>query len=394
MTAVLVLVGYVLLFAVAALVGALLLEVVAGFRALRPRERPVTAPPRYVVLMPAHDEQGTIHSTVEAVRRQLAPGARLLVVADNCTDATAAEARAAGAELVERHDPTRRGKGYALAFGIDQLRSAPPDVVLILDADCVPAPGSLDLLAAEAMAQGVPVQAMYLMAAPAGSSLRVRMAAFAWGLKNQLRPLGLHRLGLPCQLMGSGMAFPWACIATAEVASGHLTEDLQLGVRLACSGRAPCFCPDAQVESWFPLDGAALQSQRRRWEHGHLSMMASGAPPLLMHALRHRSAASLAMAVDLCIPPLALLALLVLAALATGAWLSAFAAAGPLPAALAAATALAFTAAVLLGWWSAGRRWVRFAELVTAPLYVLRKLPLYAGFVLRRQQEWVRTSRR
>jgi cellulose synthase/poly-beta-1,6-N-acetylglucosamine synthase-like glycosyltransferase len=378
---------------VAVLVLVLLVEVVAGWKA-RPQAGGAGArPPSYVVLVPAHNEAGAMGATLAAVLEQLPAAGRVLVVADNCSDATAAEARAAGAEVVERRNPFLRGKGYALAFGLDHLRTAPPEVVEVLDADCIPRPGALDLLAASAAGLGRPVQALYLMAARPGSPLSVRMAAFAWALKNQLRPQGLHRLGLPCQLMGSGMAFPWSCIAAADLASGHLTEDLQLGLRLAEAGHAPCFCPHARVESWFPDGPAALQSQRRRWEHGHLSMILAAAPALLARGLRTGSAGALALGADLCVPPLALLALLVLVSCASGAGVAAAGGAGRVAAMVAAGSALAFAAAVLLAWWRVGRQWVRFAELVSAPVYVLRKLPVYAGFVLRRQHEWVRTSR-
>ena len=71
------------------------------------------------VLVPAHDEEEGIAATLAAVLAQLGPHDRLLVVADNCSDATAAVARAAGAEVVERSSDLR-GKGYALAHGIDR----------------------------------------------------------------------------------------------------------------------------------------------------------------------------------------------------------------------------------------------------------------------------------
>ncbi len=379
---------------VAVLVLVLLVQVLAGWRG-RPRA-PATSDqrlPSYTVLMPAHDEAGTIGPVIAAVRQQLPASARLLVVADNCSDTTAAEARAAGAEVIERHDPSLRGKGHALAFGMAHLRGRPPEVVVVLDADCIPAAGALDRIATTAGAVERPVQALYLMTAPPGSPLRVRMAAFAWALRNQVRPLGMHRLGLPCQLMGSGMAFPWSCVADVDFASGHLTEDLQLGIKLAAAGRAPRFCPDARVESWFPQESAALDSQRRRWEHGHLSMILSGLPLLLPRRGRQGGGAALALLADLCVPPLALLALLVASACIVGAGMAAVPGWGWVAATVAALTALAFATAVLLAWWSVGRRWVRWSELVSAPSYVLNKLPVYAAFVLRRQKEWVRTSR-
>jgi cellulose synthase/poly-beta-1,6-N-acetylglucosamine synthase-like glycosyltransferase len=315
------------------------------------------------------------------------------VVADNCSDGTAAEARSAGAEVVERSDLLLRGKGHALAFGVRHWRTDPPEVVVILDADCIPAPGALDLLAVTATGAAGPVQALYLMSARPGSSLRVRMAAFAWAVRNQVRPLGMHRLGLPCQLMGSGMAFRWSCLEAVDLASGHLAEDLQLGIRLAAAGQAPRFCPDARVESWFPQQPAALESQRTRWEHGHLSMILGAVPSLLWRGARTGSVGAVALALDLCVPPLALLAMLLVVACGLAAWLSTRAAGGWLAAAVATACVVCFATAVFLGWRSAGRQWVSFAELLFAPVYVLKKLPLYARFLLRRQKEWVRTAR-
>lgn len=111
---------------------------------------------------------------------QLGPSDALLLVAHNCSDDTAVVARAAGARAVERTSATARGKGHALAFGLQQVADTPPDVVLVLDADCTLRPGSLPLLVHHALVHQRPVQALYLMRAPAGSGFKTRMAAFAW----------------------------------------------------------------------------------------------------------------------------------------------------------------------------------------------------------------------
>jgi hypothetical protein len=333
--------------------------------------------------------RGRSRHRVAAVLKQLAPGARLLVVADNCSDATAAEARAAGAEVIERQDPAR-GKGHALAFGVAHLAADPPQVVLVIDADCTPAPGALNLLAATVVDSRRPVQALNLMLAPPGSSLRVRMAAFAWAMHNQVRPFGMHRLGLPCQLMGTGMAFPWTCVAGAEFASGHLAEDQQLGLKLAAAGHAPRLCPGPWWRAGFRWQTAALEGQRKRWEHGHLSLVA-GVPPLLWRALRTRNAAALALAVDLCIPPLALLALLLLVSCGF-AWMAGEGAWRWPRRRYGGARVAGFRRAVLLAWSSVGRRWVRLSELASLPLRA-QEVARVCGLPVRRQKEWVRTTR-
>ena len=100
-----------------------------------------------------------------------------------------------------------------------------------------------------------PVQALNIMTAPLGSSVSYQISAFAWRMKNWVRPLGLKALGLPCQLMGTGMAFPWDVICTADLASGHIVEDLKLGLELTAGGWPPLFCPSAVVSSAFPAIG-------------------------------------------------------------------------------------------------------------------------------------------
>jgi len=84
-------------------------------------------------------------------------------------------------------------------------------------------------------------------------------------IKNHVRPLGCHRLGLPCALMGSGMAFPWSIIGDMTLSSGHLVEDILLGIELTRKRAAPLFCPEAMVTSDFPATAKGISSQRTRW---------------------------------------------------------------------------------------------------------------------------------
>ena len=213
---------------------------------------------------------------------------RIVVVADNCSDRTAAAAQAAGATVVERHDPARRGKGFALDHGVRFLEQNPPDVVVIVDADCLVDEGALLRLVNEAAATGRPVQAAYLMAPPIEAGFRERASAFAFQYKNLVRPLGLWRLGLPCLLTGAGMAFPWALLRGAALAHGNIVEDMQLGLDLAAAGCPPRFCPEARVRSEFPSSRKAAAGQRTRWEHGHLQTLLRQAPRLAAAALLRR----------------------------------------------------------------------------------------------------------
>ena len=148
------------------------------------------------------------------------------------------------------------------------------------------------------------------MTAPLGSAINHQVAEFAWCLKNQVRPLGLMALGLPCQLMGTGMAFPWDILRSAELANGFIAEDLKLGLDLAAAGHPPVFCPEAIVKSTFPTSAEGSASQRQRWEHGHVGLILTKAPRLLYVALREKNLNALALALDLLVPPLSLFGIL------------------------------------------------------------------------------------
>ncbi len=353
----------------------------------------VTKSDRITVLMPAHNEEGGIAASLQSALSQMRPHDQLLVVADNCSDNTAALARAAGADVIERSDPNLRGKGYALDFGVQHLRQNPPSVVLILDADCLLEAGALALLRNHCLRLRRPVQACYLMSFPGGANdFGSRLAQFAFVVKNRVRPLGMAHLGMPCQLLGTGMAFPWEAISRVPLASGHIVEDMKLGVDLTAMGYPATFLQQALVTSAFPLSAEGGASQRKRWEHGHLQVLLTEVPRLLATALSKRHLPSLALALDLAVPPLALLTMIqvLAAALMFGYWLLSGA---TFPMLIAIAGLAALLLAVTLAWRHFGRDSISLATLAKAPLYALRKLPVYFGFISARQTAWVRSRR-
>ncbi|WP_288393305.1 glycosyltransferase family 2 protein [uncultured Herbaspirillum sp.] len=350
------------------------------------------ARPRIAVLVPAHNEAGGIGEVVAGIVAQLGQADRVLVVADNCADETAPIARAAGAEVTERSHAELRGKGYALDHGIKHLAADAPEVVIIVDADCYLAEQALEKLARACVQSGRPVQALYLMHAPEGGGPMRKIAEFAWLVKNLVRPLGFHKLGQPCQLMGTGMAFTWSQISQADLATGHIVEDMKLGVDLAEAGQPPLFCPEAMVYSYFPSSDSGVSTQRTRWEHGHLSVIQTYVPRLLGGALKRGNGALAALALDLSVPPLALLVMLVVAAwcgnlliwLVLGlSW----------PLLVSSLLLLAIGTSVLLAWGGYGRKVISLAELFGAFGYMARKLPLYFKFLFNRQVAWVRSKR-
>lgn len=353
----------------------------------------VCARPSVAVLVPAHNEAAGILPTLQDIKAQLGPTDRLVVVADNCADDTAAGAMVAGAEVAVRNDLSRIGKGYALDHGIQHIGDDPRDVVIVIDADCRLADGTIDRLATMCAATGRPTQALDLMLSPQQASISRQVAAFAWRVKNWVRPLGLSALGLPCQLMGTGMAFPWSVIRSADLASGAIVEDLKLGLELAAAGCPPAFCPDAIVTSEFPQSDTGARTQRERWEHGHIDLIVRTVPQFVVTAIARRDLPLLVMALDLAVPPVALLTLLfVLALVVTG--LAALSGISAFAFHVSAAAFLAFVVAILLAWWSYGRTVLPTKALLSLPAYLWEKCRLYARLLSgRRPTQWTRTDR-
>jgi cellulose synthase/poly-beta-1,6-N-acetylglucosamine synthase-like glycosyltransferase len=370
----------------------LFLEVILSLDGNEELEQTTQERPRLAVLMPAHNEASIIAMSLRTIMPQLADTDRMLVVADNCSDETRTIAESEGAEVISRSDLVRRGKGYALDFGVRHLARDPPDIVIIIDADCLVAIGTIDKLAYLSAQTRRPVQALYLMLAAAGAGVNLRLAQFAFLLKNLVRPTGLHRLGLPCQLMGTGMAFSWACISTAPLATGHIVEDLKLGIELARRGEFPLFCPDALVTSKFATSNEGIRSQRTRWEHGHIAVILSDGPRLLLDSIARLDVRLMSMALDLAVPPLSLLVLANVVVWVAGGILLVFTKAA-IPLTFSTMSLCLLTLSVFLSWRRFGRHLISIVDLGLAMYYAIMKIPLYVRFLITRQLEWVRSKR-
>ncbi|OAI21235.1 hypothetical protein A1359_19640 [Methylomonas lenta] len=347
--------------------------------------------PKTVVLMPAHNEESEIGHTLEVLARDLPSNCRLLCVAHNCSDATADIARGFGAEVIEVNDAGAGGKPDALKAGLRWLDADPPEVVVIIDADCTVTGGSLRALATQAKCLNRPVMGAYFFAAPEQGRQVAKLSSLAIMLKNVIRPLGLYRLGLPCLLNGSGSAYPFNLIRYAQHGEGSIAEDYQLSVDLLNLGYPTTFVPEARVDGRLPAREGTAQKQRRRWEHGHLYLSFLTAPRLLWAGLIGLDRNRIALGLELLVPPLAYLGLLWLIAL-----IMAIASAlilNALPLFMLVASAIAFSAAILVSWLKFAGFDMTFAALAAVPGYIIWKLPIYRDFFISRETRWIKTER-
>lgn len=361
-----------------------------GYRARRIREEGWACPDT-VVLIPAHNEESVIGRTLVSLNGDLPENTRLLCVAHNCTDATADIARQHGAEAIEVKDAGTGGKPDALKAGLRWLDANPPEVVVIVDADCTVTRGTIRALAREARRLGHPVMGGYFFAAPEGSQQAASASSLAVMLKNFIRPLGLHRLGLPCLLNGSGSAYPFRVIREAPHGEGSIAEDYQLTIDLLRKGYPTTFVPEARIDGQLPSREQTARKQRRRWEHGHLYLSFRVAPRLMLDGLARLDRDRIALALELAVPPLAFLGLMwgVATILALAVWM--IWGGGPLG--LLLVVAGAFGLSVLAAWIRFAGARQTLAALAAVPGYILWKLPIYRDYFGRRETRWMKTSR-
>ena len=348
--------------------------------------------PRIAILIPAHNEAAGIRATLETLLGQLDSLDQLVVVADNCTDETAAVAREMGAVAIERFDDAHRGKGYALDFGMNFLANQPPDVVVVVDADCIVEPGAIEQISRVAIARNRAVQATYLLTQPAKPSPKDAVSTLAFTVKNLVRPLGLAQFDLPCPLTGTGMAFPWEALRKVSLASGNIVEDMNLGLDLALAGHPATFCYEARVTSALPQQARAAKSQRTRWEHGHLQTILTQVPRLLKMAFQKRRFDLFAIALDLLVPPLSLLVMLWALAMIIALTATRFSI-SQIPAIVLGSAGIMILVAIVSAWAKYCRADIPAKVLLTIPLYVLWKIPLYFSFLWKPQTKWIRTER-
>ena len=374
-------------------VGVLFLECTAALLSAGNETSETKLPrPRLAVLIPAYNEAAGIAATIATILPQLTPDDRLLVIADNCTDETAEIARNCGASAIERQDTQRKGKGYALDFGLESIASDPPEVVIMVDADCICGPFALETLARVAVASSRPVQATYLMEQPPNPTPKDSISALAFLVKNLVRPSGLKQLGFPSLLTGTGMAFPWSIIRSVSLASSNIVEDMQMSLDLAIGGSPTIFCPEARVTGCLPQQQQVAKTQRTRWEHGHIQTLLTQTPRLTTASVKQKRIDLLAIALDLSVPPLSLLVAIWLAAFAASLLAATFGT-SPIPAILLAVQGILILVSIVGAWAKFGRADISGSTLLSVPFYILWKIPLYFGFLLNRQTKWIRTER-
>ena len=362
-----------------------LLGVVALPSSRKSDPRPGIPGATLAILVPAHNEEALLVRTIESLLAAATVDTEIIVIADNCSDATADIAREMGVTVLERFDASERGKNYALDFAIRLLamRAQPPSIVAVVDADTIVSPNFADEVANAISSEAAALQVHYR--APMSTRTLGRIRRLALALAHWSRPLGASRLGLGTSLKGNGMAFSWE-IARGGIGGHGITEDAAFTLSLTAHGIAVRFVPGAWVEGFMAEDYAAARVQDDRWERGRRGLLREAAFTTIRAARRGDFAAATG-AAEVATLPLSI-------ALSASMVASLLLLAGGVPVVLALTPAGLVAASVAIGWAAARVSPADLAALGSVPRFVAYKLAVTArGVVARGDRDWVRTSR-
>ena len=351
---------------------------------------------RFTVVIPAHNEELLIAETVRSLRASHYPAERLtiIVIADNCTDRTAAVARAEGALAYERNDPARPGKPYALNWLFSQIDLERSDAFCIIDADTVVAPDFLRIMDSRLRAGEEAIQGYFGVMNPDENWL-TRLGVLPSVLKFRLHFPGKRALGFTCPLAGNGMCFSRDVIRKMGWQAFSLTENWEYYVMLVLAGYEPTAAPAARIYSQLARSLAQGQTQRMRWMKGRIETLQRYWRQLLRAGVQERSLAKLDVLMELARPSHSILLFWSVAYVLVCliGWLLMYPAGGWL---------LVFSMAILgaqVAYFLAGllverpplRTWL---ALPMVPLYVCWKLAVSArGLLGLRDCRWVKTTR-
>lgn len=352
------------------------------------------APPclSFAILIPAKDEAtGIAHAVRSALAVDYPPDRfTVFVVADNCVDETAAQAREAGATVYERFDERQHAKGYALRWLLERLHADGRlfDAYVVVDADSRLSTNFLTEMAGAIAAGAQVAQARYRVL-NGDATWMAGLRAVAFALFNHLRPLGRMRLGWSAGLKGNGMCFRREVFERFGWGSYSLAEDVEYHLLLVDGGIHVRYVPAAVVEAEMPTSLRQARSQQDRWERGRLDIARGRLGPLLRGFLRDGDLARIDAALEVMLPPLSLMLGAVLLAL-----LAAIALRSTSGGVLGILLLLLLSIHIVTGAALARLTPRAYLSLLRAPLYVVWKCWVYlVALVERTSKPWVRTER-
>ena len=261
---------------------------------LAKKSKPLASPSkahRYAVLIAARNEESVISGLLDSLRAQTYDMSlvTVFVAADNCTDSTAAIARAHGAVVYERFNQLNVGKGYALDFLLQHIGADYPagfDGYFVFDADNILAPDYIERMN-EMFSNGHEIVTSYRNSKNFGGNW-ISAGYALWFLRESRYLNGARtRLGSSAAVGGTGFLFSQRILNESHGWRFYLlTEDIEFSVYHILRGEKIAICESAVLYDEQPTDFRQSCRQRLRWAKGYVQVFLRYGGQLLRGAAR------------------------------------------------------------------------------------------------------------
>jgi cellulose synthase/poly-beta-1,6-N-acetylglucosamine synthase-like glycosyltransferase len=269
---------------------------------------------RFAIIIPAHNEEELIGATLDALGTVDYPQElyEAVVIADNCTDKTVQTVQERGIACLERQDPDRRGKGFALGWAFPViLEMGSHDAYIVIDADTHMAPDFLQVIN-QYFCRGAKAVQGYSQARHPERSPMESLSFLGFALNRNLRYRGRSRLGWTANLMGTGMCFSRQVIEELGWNTTTMVEDIEYEMFLHLHGVRVVFAPDAKINVELHSGVNQTRGQRARWDMGKFEVRNRYLPRLLKAGFTKRDISYFDSALELLLPPFSLFCILVM----------------------------------------------------------------------------------
>lgn len=267
------------------------------FRAERPEGE--IPPVRFLVVVPAHNEELLLGATLQAIVDSKRDRDQILVVDDRSDDRTGEIAASFGATVLRRNPGDEPGRAAARQAAIEYSKTIEWDAMAMIDADSVVA---VDYFARCEAALANGAQALQARSeAERGNRLVDQAAIASFAVQGVTLPRGREALHLPVRLRGTGMVLRRDLLERLRF-TATASEDLQVSLDLVQEGVRTRHVDDARLRSANADSWRVASTQKQRYEAGRMGAARAFVPKLL----RCRNAAGFEAAWFLVSPPFAL----------------------------------------------------------------------------------------
>ncbi len=247
---------------------------VGGFKSRKTNSRQKVENKQYTfaAVICARNEEAVIGKLIDSLHAQHYPREKfdVFVIADNCTDETAAVATQHGAYVYERFNDREIGKGFALRWALDKILTDHPgcyEAITIFDADNLVDPAYL-YHTNEVLCTGADATQGYRESKNPFESVISGCYAIYWYMLSRSYHEARSRKGIPCSIGGTGFAFKTHMIEKNGWYTTTLTEDSEFACRKVLEGYHIEFARNAVFYDEQPTTWAVSVKQRMRWMCG------------------------------------------------------------------------------------------------------------------------------